>query len=132
MDNGPTNYNNSPEANAILGKGAEFEGKLAFEGTVRIEGKFLGEISSEGTLVVGQGARVEANIAVATIIINGDVIGDIRATSLVSLQSTGRLKGNILTAGLSVAQGAVFDGACRMSDATDPVPCTLSRWRVTK
>lgn len=122
MDNGPTNFNNSPEANAILGKGAEFEGKLAFEGTVRIEGKFLGEISSEGTLVVGQGARVEANIAVATIIINGDVIGDIRATTLVSLQSTGRLKGNILTAGLSVAQGAVFDGACRMSNVTDPVP----------
>lgn len=119
MDNGPKNFDAAGEANAILGKGSEFEGKLAFEGTVRIEGKFFGEICSQGTLVVGNGARVEANIAVGKVVISGDVVGDVTASSLVSLQSTGRLKGNITTAGLSVAEGAVFDGQCHMSDIHD-------------
>lgn len=121
MDNGPKIFDAAPEANAILGKGSEFEGKLAFEGTVRIEGKFYGEICSEGTLIIGQGARVEATIAVDRVLINGDVIGDVRATTLVSLQATGRLKGNLTTAGLAVAEGAVFDGACHMSDVHDSV-----------
>jgi len=116
MDNGPRFSDSVTEANAILGKGSEFEGKLAFEGTVRIEGKFYGQICSEGTLVIGQGARVEATIQVGTVVINGDVIGDVQAATLVNLQSTGRLKGNISTSGLAVSEGAVFDGSCRMSE----------------
>ncbi len=119
MDNGPKIFDAAPEANAILGKGSEFEGKLAFEGTVRIEGKFFGEICSEGTLIVGSGARVEATIAVDRLMVSGDIIGDVRASTLVSLQSSGRLRGNITTAGLAVAEGAVFDGACHMSDVHD-------------
>lgn len=115
MDIGSRPATQSAEANAILGKGAEFEGKLAFEGTVRIDGRFSGEISSQGTLVVGEGARVTAEIAVGTLIIFGDVIGNVRADSLVDLQATARLKGNMVAAGLSVQQGAVFDGNCSMS-----------------
>ena len=54
------------EINALLGKGSEFEGKLLFEGTVRIDGKFKGEIKSSDTLIVGEGAKVEAEISVGT------------------------------------------------------------------
>ncbi len=53
----PTPPRPSPELNALLGKGSQFEGKLLFEGTVRIDGKFTGEIISTDTLIVGEGAR---------------------------------------------------------------------------
>jgi cytoskeletal protein CcmA (bactofilin family) len=124
MDNGPKPVARPSDANAILGKGSEFEGKLTFEGTVRIEGKFTGEIISEGSLIIGEGARVKAEISVDTVIIEGDVLGNVKVGSLVDLRSTARLKGNIQAPGLSVHQGAVFDGNCSMgslSRATEQI-----------
>lgn len=102
------------EVNALLGRGSEFEGKLTFEGTVRIDGKFTGEIFSSGTLVIGEGARVKAEIAVDTVIVQGEVIGNIKANAGVELHAPGRLRGNIQTNGLVVQKGAIFDGACVM------------------
>ncbi len=103
------------EVNALLGRGSEFEGKLTFEGTVRIDGKFSGEIFSDDTLIIGEGARVKAEIAVANVIIYGDVIGDVKATARVELHAPCRLKGNISAAQLIIDQGVVFDGNCQMT-----------------
>lgn len=102
------------DVNALLGRGSEFEGKLTFEGTVRIDGKFTGDIVSEGTLIIGEGARVKAEIVVDTVIVQGDVVGNIRAKSTVELHAPGRLRGNIQTASLVVQKGAIFDGNCVM------------------
>lgn len=113
MNEGPQAMGAS-EVNALLGRGSEFEGKLTFEGKVQIDGKFTGEIVSEGTLVVGDGARVKAEIAVDTVVIKGEVVGNIRAKGGVELHSSGRLRGNMHTAGLVVQKGAVFDGNCVM------------------
>lgn len=111
---GPRPTARTGEMNALLGRGSEFEGKLVFEGTVKIDGKFTGDINSEGTLIVGEGARVKAEIAVDTVIIQGEVFGNIKAKSLVELHSTARLKGNIHAPGLVVERGAMFDGNCVM------------------
>ncbi|NOZ01961.1 MAG: polymer-forming cytoskeletal protein [Deltaproteobacteria bacterium] len=113
MNEGPQAMGSS-EINALLGRGSEFEGKLTFEGKVQIDGKFTGEISSEGTLIVGNGARVKAEISVDTVVIQGEVVGNIRAKGGVELQASARLRGNIHTAGLTVEKGAVFDGNCVM------------------
>ncbi|MBM4397257.1 MAG: polymer-forming cytoskeletal protein [Deltaproteobacteria bacterium] len=102
------------EVNALLGRGSEFEGKLSFEGTVRIDGKFTGEVQSDGTLIIGEGAKVKAEVIVDTVIVQGDMIGNIRAKTAVELHAPGRLRGNIQTAGLVVQKGAVFDGSCVM------------------
>jgi cytoskeletal protein CcmA (bactofilin family) len=67
------------EINTLLGRGSEFEGKLTFEGTVRIDGKLSGEIFSDDVLVVGEGAEVHAEIDIGEIIIQGTVVGNIRA-----------------------------------------------------
>ena len=107
--------NPTAEVNALLGRGSEFEGKLTFEGTVRIDGKFSGEIFSEDTLIIGEGARVKAEIEVATVIIYGDVIGNVKSKSCVELHAPARLKGNILAPQLVVDQGVVFDGNCMMT-----------------
>ncbi|MFT5431574.1 MAG: cytoskeletal protein CcmA (bactofilin family) [Myxococcota bacterium] len=113
--------NQAAEVNALLGRGSEFEGKLTFEGTVRIDGKFTGEIVSNDTLIIGEGARVKAEIAVATVIIYGDVIGNIRSKSAVELHAPARLKGNITTPALVVDKGVVFDGNCVMTSSPAPV-----------
>jgi len=102
------------EVNALLGRGSEFEGKLTFEGTVRIDGKFSGDVQSDGTLIIGEGAKVKAEVVVDTVIIQGDMVGNVRAKTAVELHAPGRLRGNIQTAALVVQRGAIFDGNCVM------------------
>ena len=77
---------NSGDLNALLGRGSEFEGKLTFEGTVRIDGKFSGEIVTNDVLVIGEGARVQAEISAGSVVINGEVQGNIRAKSSIELR----------------------------------------------
>jgi cytoskeletal protein CcmA (bactofilin family) len=98
----------------ILGKGSEFEGKLQFEGTLRIEGVFAGEIHSDSILVVGEGAKVSAEVDVGTIIINGEVNGNVRAKQGVEIRNPGKLVGNVATPSLIIEKGVLFDGTCKM------------------
>jgi cytoskeletal protein CcmA (bactofilin family) len=107
---------NINDVHTILGPESSFEGKLVFDGTVRIDGKFKGEIQTNNVLVVGQGAHVEATINVGSVIINGDVIGDVTAKQSVEIHAPGRLRGNINTPQIMIAKGVIFDGTCRMQD----------------
>src|SRR3954462_9420056 len=77
------------EVHTLLGKGSEFEGKLTFEGQVRIDGKFNGQINTKDTLVIGDGARVNAEIFAGTVIVNGVVEGNIHATQIIELHQPG-------------------------------------------
>src|SRR5262252_7315287 len=106
----------SGELNALLGKVSEFEGKLTFEGQVRIDGKFTGQIITKDTLVIGDGARVSAEINAGTVIVNGLVEGNIRAAQLIELHQPGRIKGNLETPALSMDRGVVFEGSCKMEN----------------
>src|SRR5688572_31588695 len=83
------------EIHTLLGKGSEFEGKLSFEGQVRIDGKFSGQIFTKDTLVIGDGARITAEISAGTVVVNGSVEGNIRATQLIELHPPARVKGNL-------------------------------------
>jgi cytoskeletal protein CcmA (bactofilin family) len=114
------------EINTLLGRGSEFEGKLTFEGTVRIDGKLSGEIFTDDVLVVGEGAEVSAEIDAGTIIIEGHVVGNVRAKRSVEIHAPGRVRGNILTPSLFIDKGVIFEGNCQMEAATSghsaPVP----------
>ncbi len=104
------------EINAFLGKDVEFDGKFSFTGAVRIDGKVSGEISSSGTLIIGEGAIVKSQIHVADVIINGEVNGDIWAVSKIIIGVSGKLFGNIQTPKLAIEKGAIFEGNFNMSD----------------
>ena len=99
---------------AFLGKGAEFNGKLILSGLVRIDGEFKGEVLGSGTLIIGEGAYIEADIAVDNIVISGEIRGDLDIKQKVEISQTGKLSGNIKTAILEVKEGATIDGACQM------------------
>jgi cytoskeletal protein CcmA (bactofilin family) len=100
---------------AFIDQGSEFSGKLSFKDTVRIDGRFEGEISSENTLIVGETGSITATIRSQMIVISGEVHGEITATGQVVLHKTARVDGNIHTARLVVEDGAVFTGRIEMN-----------------
>ena len=97
-----------------IGKGMEVEGTINFEGAIRIEGLFKGDINSAGTLIVGDGGIVEANIKVDTIIVTGEVKGLIEAKTRVELNSPGKVYGEIRTPNLIICEGVTFEGTSNM------------------
>lgn len=107
------------EINTLLGRGSEFEGKLTFEGTVRIDGTLRGEVFSDDVLIVGEGARVEAEIDVGEIIVQGQVMGNIRAKRSIELLTPGRVKGDLTTPSLQIDKGVIFEGRCFMEGVSE-------------
>jgi len=106
---------------AFLGKGTEFDGKLVIQGSIRIDGAFKGEISGAGTLIVGEGARIEADIAVDNLLIFGDVKGNFEIKERVEICSTGKLFGKLKTPAFIVQEGAIFDGDCQMENRPEKI-----------
>jgi cytoskeletal protein CcmA (bactofilin family) len=96
-----------------LGRGVKLEGKLTFSGTVRVDAVFQGEIVTDGVLVVGEGARVDAEIACGTVVVEGDVTGNIIASQAVELRASGRLRGDVEAPAFAIERGAVFEGASK-------------------
>ncbi len=110
------------EINTLLGRGSAFDGKLTFEGTVRIDGKLSGEIFSNDVLVIGEGAEVSAEIDVGVLIVEGNVTGNIRAKRGVELHAPARVRGNIETPSLFIDKGVMFEGHSKMEGMTAAPP----------
>src|SRR5688500_2461534 len=108
------------EITTLLGRGATFEGKLTFEGTVRIDGRFKGEVFSDDVLVIGEGAVVEAEIDIGEVIIQGTVIGNIKAKRSIEIHAPGRVKGDLHTPSLQIDKGVIFEGRSFMEAASKP------------
>lgn len=99
----------------FVGGGTAITGEATFKSLLRIDGRFSGRVSSPtGTLIVGAGGVVDANIEVSIATIQGTVNGDIIATQRIELGRAGKLNGNIQTPSLMIEQGAVFEGGCKM------------------
>ena len=107
---------------AFIDQGSSFEGKLSFKDTVRIDGHFTGEISSENTLIIGETGEIEANIRSKTVIISGSVSGDVVAGTKVVLHKSARMQGNIESPSLMMEEGAAFNGQISM-----PLPDALKK-----
>lgn len=98
----------------VIDQGCEFEGKLCFQGTVRINGTFRGEIFTPDTLVVGEEARVYGEIEAGVVVINGEVNGNVRAKKRVEIHKPGIFRGDIYTPSLKVDEGVIFEGRSKM------------------
>lgn len=105
-----------PETITLLDKGCEFQGKLSFEGVVRIDGAFHGEIFSQDHLIIGEGAQVEATIQVGTLEVGGNFKGKLVARDRLIVHPTGRIQGEIKTKDLEVQLGASIDGTIEMEN----------------
>jgi cytoskeletal protein CcmA (bactofilin family) len=115
----PTPSNTAPVAHAghltaLLDYGASFEGRLTFEGTVRIGGNFKGEIFTQDTLVINPGARVEAQIEADVVIISGTVVGNIFARRRIIMHPPAIFRGTVTSPSLRIDEGVMFEGASYM------------------
>lgn len=101
----------------VIDQGCEFEGKLCFQGTVRINGVFRGEIFTPDTLIIGEDARVLGEIHAGVVIISGEVVGNVHAKHRVEIHRPAIFKGDILAPSLSVDEGVIFEGSSKMVQA---------------
>lgn len=96
--------------NSVIGPGSIFEGKFYIAGSLRIDGKFEGEIKTDDTLYIGETGKVRTNISAREVTVSGTMIGNIKAENEVRLEETGRLLGDIIAPALHFAKGVVAKG----------------------
>ena len=103
---------------SIIGAGTVLEGNLKSTSTLRIDGEIIGDVHSEGTVIVGTDGKIKGNIKVMDLLVAGTVIGDVTAENKIEIVAKGKLKGDINTKGLIIDEAALFQGNCVMIDET--------------
>ncbi len=109
----------SDEVSALLGSETECEGKLSFEGAVRVDGKFSGEISSEGTLIIGEKAVVKAEVRAGIVLVYGETQGKLVAKERLEAYAPARILGDIQTPILVFGEGVIFQGSSQMGESKE-------------
>ena len=102
------------DISAFVGKGVEFKGTISYSGTVRIDGALDGEIRTDGTLLVGEEAVIQAKISAGTIVCKGKITGDVVAKERVKLRAPAVVNGSVKTPMLSMEDGVLFNGGLEM------------------
>jgi cytoskeletal protein CcmA (bactofilin family) len=97
-------------------KDTVIKGDLSFKGSFRIDGHFKGKIDSDSLLIIGEKGKVEADVKIGYIIINGEIKGNIQAKDKVEINSLGRVVGTIITPKLIVEEGAYLEVNCQTTD----------------
>lgn len=100
---------------AFIDEASEIEGKYTFSGTVMLNGKFKGEIVSNDTLIIGEKGVVNAQIRAGTILISGEVVGNVLGSERVELRGSARVFGDVEAPVVVVEEGVLFEGHCRMT-----------------
>ncbi len=102
----------------LIGAQARFKGELTFEGTVRIDGQFEGNIrsSQDGTLIVSESAQIQGEVNVPNLMLHGTIRGNVRASKSITIGPKGRLNGDLEYTRLSLAEGASVNGRCTRID----------------
>jgi cytoskeletal protein CcmA (bactofilin family) len=97
-----------------LGKGVDFKGVISFDGTVRVDGRFEGEIHSKGTLIIGEQAVVSGVINTGTMVSQGKVTATVSASEKIQLLKPAVMIGDIRTPSLSIEEGVHYHGFSNM------------------
>ncbi len=100
----------------LIGVGTTIEGKVRSQGSIRVDGKVIGEVTASENMAVGSTGEIEGNISGRNITVGGKVRGNIYSAERLVLEPKSVIKGDVRAAKLVIDEGAVFDGNCRMTD----------------
>jgi len=107
-------------ASVLLAEGTEFTGLLALDGPARIDGQLRGEVIGPGPLWIGPRANVEARVETDELVVAGVLAGEVRASRRIALDGTARVRGELSTPILSLAEGALLEGRCTAGLRREP------------
>ena len=110
------------DISAFVGKGVEFKGIISYSGTVRIDGYLDGEIHTDGMLLIGEDAIIQAKITAGTIVSKGKITGEVVAKECIKLRAPAVMNGSVKTPVLSMEDGVLFNGALEMAHGVREVP----------
>jgi len=110
------------EFTTIIGADAAFKGELSFEKAVRVDGKIEGKVTSKGQLAVSQGGKVQAEVHAGSVVVEGEVVGNLHASDRIELRRSAQLKGDLRAGKLLVAEGASFVGQCHVGPDVASAP----------
>jgi len=98
----------------LIGANTVFEGLIRSERSLCVEGSVRGRIETKGEVVVGREGKVEADIQADSVVVGGQIVGNVVAHRRLEITSTGRVTGDIEARSMSIAEGGVIDGFCKM------------------
>ena len=109
--------NTEVKISTLIGKGCELSGDFTAKGSARIDGKIDGNVTVEGSLLLGAGSIVNGNISAQSVLIGGEVMGNVTAPEKAELTSTAKVLGDIFTKVIVIDEHAVFQGKCDMNQS---------------
>lgn len=98
----------------LIGNGTVFDGTLTSRESICVEGIVRGKIVCEGSVIIGEKGRADAEVFADTVLLGGEVNGNIMAKTKLEITTSGKLRGNIKTGSLIIAEGVIFEGKCQM------------------
>lgn len=107
------------DVETVIGASVKVEGNISCAGDVVVDGSVAGTLRTTKNLSIGEQAKIRADIEANTIIISGEVRGNVRASGRVDLRATGKIYGNVTAQLLAVAPGAILHGKCQMLGKND-------------
>lgn len=106
----------------LIAAGTVVEGKLRTQGSIRVDGKVVGEVNAAQNVSIGNSGEVEGNITAKVVTIGGRIKGSIVAQEKLVFESKAVIRGDIRATKLVIDEGAVFDGKCMMGEEAKPMP----------
>lgn len=99
---------------SLIGGTTRIEGNVYFSGGLRVDGAVRGNVSAlpdqPGTLVLSEHARIDGEVQVAHLVVNGTIHGPVHATETLELQPSSRVKGDVHYKSIEMHQGAIVEG----------------------
>lgn len=104
---------NTEKLESVIGANSRLKGEVDTKGTLRVDGVVEGNVNADW-VVVGEKGLIKGDISARGIVVGGKIEGNVRAKEIVEIRSKGQISGEVVTAKLSIAEGAIFDGRSSM------------------
>jgi cytoskeletal protein CcmA (bactofilin family) len=108
----------------LIAANTSFEGKIKTEGSIRIDGKFIGDVNAKANAAIGLTGSIDGTLSARNITVAGKINGTVTAAEKLVLEARSVMQGDIRAAKLVVDEGATFDGKCDMKQGVSPATPT--------